>query len=218
MKTYSPKETPDKEFLELIRVWDIPTRVFHWLLVVCFVGAWATDGSEGRREMHLMFGYTMLGLVLFRVFWGFVGSYYARFSSFECHPRKVIQYFKALLSGQPEHHVGHTPGGALAALALLTLGASVCGLGIATMEVSELDLGDQLFQFHHVLAIVMAVMVGIHLLGVLVGTLAHKESLLVYSMIFGRKWGRHDDRIGRRRWVIGLLLFSAVAGYWASVV
>src|SRR5690606_37588088 len=88
-------------------VWDVPVRVFHWLLVLCFAGAWLTAESEHWRLVHVTLGYTMAGLLAFRVLWGLVGTRYARFASFVRGPRAVIGYLKSLVGRHPEHHTGH---------------------------------------------------------------------------------------------------------------
>ena len=98
-------------------VWDVPVRVFHWLLVLCFAGAWLTAESEHWRLVHVTLGYTMAGLVAFRVLWGLVGTRYARFASFVRGPSAVLGYLKSLIGRHPEHHTGHNPAGALAIVA-----------------------------------------------------------------------------------------------------
>ena len=74
-----------------ILVWDLPVRIFHWLLAACFVGVFATGDSERWRDIHIMLGYTMLILVAFRLIWGFIGSRYARFGAFAFGPGRVAR-------------------------------------------------------------------------------------------------------------------------------
>src|SRR5512135_2268924 len=105
-----------------ILVWDIPTRVFHWLLVVSFAGAFLTAESERYRDIHVLSGYTLLGLIAFRLLWGFIGSRYAQFRSFLFTPREVAVYLRSLLKAAPAHYVGHNPAGSVAVFALLALG------------------------------------------------------------------------------------------------
>jgi len=105
-----------------ILVWDVPTRVFHWLLAASFAGAFITADSEKWRDVHVALGYIMVALIAFRVVWGFVGTHYARFSSFAFGPGKVVAYLKSLLTRTPEHHVGHNPAGSWAVYGLLSLG------------------------------------------------------------------------------------------------
>lgn len=100
------------------RVWDLPTRVFHWALVVCVTGLVIT-GSTGGNAMvwHFRLGYAMFTLLLFRLVWGVIGGRWSRFTSFIYAPSTIINYFKG--QGQPHHAVGHNPLGALSVFALL---------------------------------------------------------------------------------------------------
>ena len=104
-----------------ILVWDLPTRAFHWLLALCFAGAFATGGSGPLHGVHVALGYTMLGLVAFRLVWGLVGTRYARFRSFAFGPKSVLAYLRSLASRSPQRHVGHNPAGSWAIWALLSL-------------------------------------------------------------------------------------------------
>ncbi|MCW5594071.1 MAG: cytochrome b/b6 domain-containing protein, partial [Burkholderiales bacterium] len=90
-----------------VKVWDILVRVFHWSFAACFAGAWLTAESERWRDVHVLLGYTMLALVAFRILWGLVGPRHARFSSFVRGPAAIARYIRSLLSGRPEHHLGH---------------------------------------------------------------------------------------------------------------
>lgn len=103
-----------------VRVWDLPTRLFHWLLVALVV-ALVVSGEIGGAAMdwHMRFGYVVLSLLLFRVVWGFVGGHWSRFRSFVATPRTVIQYVQT--GGTPLQSIGHNPLGALSVLGLLGL-------------------------------------------------------------------------------------------------
>jgi len=99
----------------VIRIWDLPTRLFHWLLVLCVGGLIATGTVGGVwMEWHLRLGYAVLTLLLFRLLWGFLGGRWSRFASFIYSPRSLMDY----LRGQAplEHTAGHTPLGALSVL------------------------------------------------------------------------------------------------------
>ena len=104
---------------KLVRVWDLPTRVFHWTLVAAVIGLVTTAQLGGvAMDWHFRFGYLVLSLLLFRIIWGFVGGHWSRFSSFLFSPRQVLAYLK----GQKEHiSPGHNPLGALSVFAMLLL-------------------------------------------------------------------------------------------------
>ena len=112
-----------------IRIWDLPTRLFHWALVVCVVGLVIT-GNVGGNAMawHFRIGYAVLCLLLFRLAWGFVGGYWSRFARFLYGPATLLRYLQG--RGTPEHDVGHSPVGALSVFALLGITAVQVGTGL----------------------------------------------------------------------------------------
>ncbi len=166
-----------------VKVWDILVRLFHWSFAACFAGAWLTAESERWRDVHVALGYTMLGLVAFRLAWGVVGPRHARFSSFVRGPAAIARYLRSLLAGRPEHHLGHNPAGAVAIVLLLALAAFAGASGWATYN----DLGGHwLEETHEFLAGAMLAVVGVHLAGVAVASWLHRENL-VAAMLTGRK-------------------------------
>jgi cytochrome b len=101
---------------KIIRVWDLPIRLFHWLLVLCIIGSLVSVNLGGNAmEWHAYFGYSVLTLLIFRVTWGFVGSTHARFSSFFPNHKKILDY----LQGKAPRTLGHNPLGAMSVFALL---------------------------------------------------------------------------------------------------
>ena len=105
-----------------IRVWDLPTRLFHALLIVCVVGLVITGeiGGEAMR-LHFLFGYGVLTLVLFRLVWGFVGGHWSRFVNFVPTPSQLLAYVQALRTRSAPPSVGHNPLGALSVMAMLLM-------------------------------------------------------------------------------------------------
>ncbi|NKE68276.1 cytochrome B [Ramlibacter sp. RBP-2] len=103
-----------------IRVWDLPTRLFHWSLVACIAGLVLTGYAGGARmEWHARIGYAVLTLLLFRLVWGFVGGHWSRFSSFVRGPSHVAAYLRG--QAHPDSLVGHNPLGALSVVAMMVL-------------------------------------------------------------------------------------------------
>jgi cytochrome b len=191
-------------------VWDLPVRVFHWLLVLCFAGAWLTAESEHWRLVHVTLGYTMAALVAFRIVWGLLGTRYARFASFVRGPRAVLAYLRSLSGPKPEHHTGHNPAGALAIVGLLALIAVTTATGWAAY--SEIA-GDWLEEVHEVAANGLLGLVIVHLIGVVVGSWVHRENL-VRSMLTGRKPVPQAEGI-RRGWAtVAAVMLAAVLGFW----
>lgn len=195
-----------------ILVWDFPTRAFHWLLALSFAGAFLTAESERYRDVHVTLGYTMLGLVAFRLVWGLVGTRYARFWSFAFGPRSVLTYLKSLLTRSPQHYVGHNPAGSWAIYALLTLIVLAGASGWATYE----DLGGHAMEeVHEAFANLLLAVVALHVAGVAVSSLVHGENL-VRSMVTGYKSGEPAAGVRYRHRAIGAALVAAVAVFWIA--
>jgi cytochrome b len=117
-----------------IRVWDPLVRVFHWSLVLSFTIAYLT--GEEYSGLHIDAGYVVLGLILFRLVWGFIGTRYARFSDFVYSPKAVLGYLKSLTTNTPRHYTGHNPAGGWMVIAMFLCLAivSVSGLKVYAIE------------------------------------------------------------------------------------
>jgi cytochrome b len=197
--------------MERILVWDWPTRVGHWLMAVAFLLAYLTGESEEWRLVHVWAGGTLAGTVLFRLFWGVLGTRHARFAGFIRPPSAALAYVRSLARGQPGHHAGHNPAGgyAIAALLLLGLGAAASGWPVYQ------DIGGEwLEELHEGLVNAMLVVVAVHLAGVLLGSLAHRENL-PRAMVTGCKRGTPDEAIADAApWGLPLLVACVVAAAW----
>ncbi len=193
-----------------ILVWDLPTRWFHWLLALSFAGAWITGDSERYRDLHVMLGYTLLGLIAFRLVWGFAGTRYARFADFAYSPAQVVNYIKSLLSRQPAHFPGHNPAGAVTIFLLLALGI-VSGVS-GWLAYNEIG-GEWWEEGHELFSNLMLAVVGIHIAGVIVSSVLHRENL-ARAMVTGYKQGEPDEAIRKKSGMAAVLLLAAVAGFW----
>jgi cytochrome b len=199
---------------ERILVWDLPTRLFHWLLAGSFAGAWLTADSERWMDLHVTLGYTFAGLIVFRLVWGVIGTRHARFASFVRGPGAVLRYLGSLASARPEHHVGHNPAGGWAVLALLGLGALTALTGYASYN----DYGGEwLEELHEGAASAMLTLVFIHIGAVLVSSLIHRENL-VRAMLSGFKHGAPAEGIRRPRWLAAGALASLVVAFWTAAL
>jgi cytochrome b len=177
-----------------IKVWDPLIRLFHWSLVGTFITAYLT--REEDYELHLLVGYCILGLICFRVLWGFVGSRYARFQDFLYPPIEVYRYLKILLRDSNTRYVGHNPaGGAMTILLLFTLLLiTLSGIALDAAENRAGPLaGYRLFLFADVISTthlwsthVATVLVPLHLIGVILSGWRHGENL-IHAMIHGCK-------------------------------
>lgn len=196
--------------IKRILVWDVPTRVFHWLLALSFIGAYVTSESERYSDIHVVLGYTLLGLIGFRLLWGFLGTRYAQFRSFMFKPVEIAAYFFSLLKGKPAHYLGHNPLGSVAIWLLLGLGIATGASGVMIFQ----DIGgDALEELHELFSSAMLAVVLIHIAGVVVSSVLHRENL-VRSMITGLKSGEPDQGISRKyRW-LGAIMLAAVLAFW----
>ena len=176
------------------RVWDLPTRLFHWLLAASVTGVLFT-GLTGFMEWHFRLGYAVLALLLFRLLWGFVGGRWSRFAAFIYGPRSLTAYLRG--RAHPDHLIGHTPLGAISVFAMLAVLAVQVATGL--MADDEIALAGPL---SHLVSgavaswatawhaergkWVVAVLVGLHMLAVAYYALVRRHSL-VKPMVSGDK-------------------------------
>jgi cytochrome b len=186
---------PEKD--NSVRVWDPLVRLFHWGLAAAFLAAWLT--GDDWLDLHVAAGYAVLGLVLFRLVWGLIGTRYARFTDFVRSPAAVLAYLKDALVLRARRYLGHNPAGGamvIAMLVSLTL-ASVSGLALyghaefsgplaGLLYGTPGWLGDVLEEVHEFFADFTLLLVVVHLAGVALASLQHRENL-VRSMFTGRK-------------------------------
>jgi len=200
--------------MKKILVWDLPVRLGHWLMAGGFALAWATGESESWRLVHVFAGSTVMAVAAYRLLWGVVGSRYARFAEFVRGPRQAVAYLKSLLKAQPPHYAGHNPAAGLAIVGLLALALAGGASGWLTYQ----EIGGEWFEeAHEFLTGLMLAVVGVHLIGVLVGSLAHRENL-VWAMVTGRKLGEPQEAIRSPRLAAAmlLLLWAAGAAWWLA--
>lgn len=191
-------------------IWDLPVRVFHWTLATSFAGAYLLADGERLRNIHVMFGYTVLGLIVFRLIWGLTGTRYAQFRSFMYRPREMVGYLRGLLRGDQRHYVGHNPAGSLAIWAILIL-AGLTGLsGYATYN--EFG-GDAFEEVHEFFANAWLMVVGMHIAGVVVSSLLERENL-ARAMITGYKRAEPAAAIRSGLYGLGSLVLISVLGFW----
>ena len=209
-------------------VWDLPTRLFHWLLVVAVAGCWWT-GERGPVETHALLGYVVLALLLFRLAWGLVGSETARFSSFVRGPRAALAHLRHLARRGPlDHPAGHNAAGGWAVILLLLAltVVSVSGLFLYDDEIYWAPLNgwvgeetaETLHWLHHFGFDVLLALIAIHILAV-IAYFAIKRLDLVRPMLTGRAdlpASVAPPRIAPTMLAL-LLAIAAAASVWALV-
>ncbi len=197
--------------MEKILVWDWPTRIGHWLMAATFLVAYVTGDSEEWRLIHVMAGGALAGLVLFRLLWGLFGTRHARFASFIRSPLAAASYLFGLARGQAPHYTGHNPAGGWAIVLLLALGLLAALTGWPLYQ----DLGGEwLEEVHEGVVNGMLLVVGVHLAGVAVGSLAHRENL-PRAMVTGYKSGDLGEAItSARAWAVPIMIVAVLASSW----
>jgi cytochrome b len=213
-----------------VAIWDLPTRLFHWPLVVAVVVAYATGGEEGRWfVVHLAAGYAIAALVLFRLGWGLIGSPRSRFSDFVYGWPAVRRYAQGLSRLRPSSFIGHNPLGGWMVVALLAVLAAVVVSGLFAGERGEVmgplaqgsgRAAEAVKEVHEVLANVVIILAGVHVAAVFLDWAISGDNL-VGAMIHGRKTldetlaAREAPLAGRARAVV---LAGAVLALLAAAV
>ncbi len=204
--------------MQRITIWDLPTRVFHWVLVICVAGAFVSVNIGGNAMVwHGRFGLTVLGLLVFRVIWGFVGSTYARFSQFVRGPGAIKAYLRGEWQGE-----GHNPLGALSVLGLLGTLALLVSTGLFANDdiafegplysLVGKDLSDKLVGIHRLIEPLIILLVVAHV-GAIGFYARIKKQNLIKPMITGWKVGSGETARGG-----GLIAFIVAALLAVGVV
>ena len=216
-----------------VLIWDLPLRLFHWLFACTVIASWYTsDQDNDLIDVHMKLGYFALGLLVFRILWGFVGTKHSRFSSFFPTPNRLRLYIKGLRSKQVKSTTGHNPLGSLMVFLMISL--------ISLQAISGLFINDDVFssgpyydsvskeieQFmfflHHNVFDFMIAAIVIHLLAIAYYVRVKKQ-LLIIPMITGKKPENLvdvTDKIKHSKIFLAVLLVIAIAAfiYWLVVV
>lgn len=176
------------------KVWDGPTRLFHWALALTLVGSYVTV-QAGQMRWHSYCGYTALTLVLFRILWGFIGSESARFSRFLRGPGAALAHLRALVTRRPDHETTHNALGGWAVVLMLGLVLAQGTTGLFANDdilfngplfpLVGKDASDRLTGWHYALFDVLLIVVAVHVLAVLAYRLAGHR--LIEAMVTGVK-------------------------------
>ncbi len=212
-----------------IRVWDLPTRLFHWGLAICVIGSAITAYKDGGFEWHTRLGYTIGALLLFRLVWGFIGGRWSRFGSFLYSPGSVMAYLRG--KSHPDHLVGHNPLGAGSVFAMLAFLIAQVATGLVSDDESSFTgplnryvstaKGLAATWYHKRIGQwVLLALVVLHI-GAILFYLLKKREYLVRPMVSGDKEASSQtlpsrDDAGSRS--VAAVVFAACAGlmYWVA--
>ncbi len=207
--------------MQKILVWDLPIRLFHWLLMLDIIGLVVTAKLGGNAmEWHARLGYLALGLILFRLIWGVVGSYHARFGHFLRGPQAVMGYAKNLLNKNAEHYLGHNPIGGWSAVAMMASVAFQAVSGLFANDDVLLDgpyvnligkeMSDFITKLHKLNSDLLLILIGVHVAAIAFYYFYKKDNL-VKPMVTGQKIIKNDasptaiqPETPRPYWVFGL--------------
>lgn len=207
-----------------VRVWDLPTRVFHWTLAVCVISLVVTGQIGGSAmDWHFRFGYAVLTLLLFRLAWGLVGGHWSRFSSFLYAPSTVLRYLRG--QGGPELSTGHNPLGAGSVFALLFFllvqvatglisDDEIAASGPLTSLVPSTWVSQATWYHHSVGKLVLIVLVTLHVAAILFYLLRKRQNL-VRPMLLGDKEVEQalpSSRDDVRTRLLAIVLLAVCAG------
>lgn len=214
-----------------VKLWDVPIRIIHWSLVLLLPALWWT-WKNGDIGTHKLLGYVLLGLLVFRIFWGFAGSETARFSGFVKGPRAVAAYLRGLVSKEGEPVVGHNPVGGWSVIALLLLLSAQVIVGLFTQDVDGIESGpltylvsydraDAARWWHDKLFDVLLALVAVHVAAILFYLVVKRDNLVGPMVTGSRKWPASSSlpSPGQAPWwriLVGAALGGGLA-WWVSL-
>ena len=206
-----------------VRIWDLPTRSFHILLIICVIGLVATGEMGGdAMQLHFWFGYAVLTLVLFRLIWGFVGGHWSRFVNFVPTPNKLLSYVYALRTKQTPLSIGHNPLGALSVIGMLSvLLVQVFSGFMSDDEISNsgpwttwvpADWIELATEYHSEIGKVLLILLVLLHVGTVVYYKRIKHDDLITPMLTGDKELPSDTQASRDTWTSRLFALSILLG------
>lgn len=200
-------------------VYDLPTRIFHWLFVVLFLSAFAiaktVDDETVLFVFHMLSGLSLSFLVVLRVIWGFIGTRHARFDGFALNPKHLVAYFAGILTGSRRKWPGHNPASSWAALTMM---AFALGLGVTGYLMTAGPDKEVFEDLHELLADALLITAVLHVSGVLFHSLRHRDGL-AFSMVDGRKQDiAPEESISSPRTFSGILLLALFSAFTVQIV
>jgi cytochrome b len=210
---------------EKVRIWDLPVRLFHWALVLIVPAMWATHEFE-RMDLHILLGQILLGLILFRLIWGLIGSSTARFSGFVRGPRAVARY----LAGRGGPVFGHNPLGGWSVLLMLLVLITQIGLGLFAIDEDSLYEGPLshrvsyesariLAHRHETVFYILLALIAVHIAAILYYRLFKRDDLIT-PMVTGRGVAAGEDAaaMAPAPWWRFLIAAALAAGATLAIV
>lgn len=215
-----------------VKIWDLPTRLFHWVLVAGIAFMWfSAEISDTLMDRHAQVGQFLLALILFRIIWGFVGSESSRFTSFVRSPLAALKYARTLPTRKPSWHAGHNPAGGWMVVVLLTviLVQAVSGLftsddilveGPLYAVVSE-EVSDFMISIHHLAFNVLVALMALHVLVIIFYKL-FKRTNLIPAMVKGSATWPENEPVPaalsfRSFWLAAVIFVACYAAVYFGI-
>jgi cytochrome b len=226
---HSPAASVSAAATHRVRVWDLPTRLFHWALMLCVLGALLTAQIGGNwMEWHMRLGYAILSLLLFRLLWGVLGGHWSRFASFIYSPASLLRCVRGRVGPHDTFEVGHSPTGALSVFALLLVLLLQVGTGLfADDEIATSGpllrfvsgATSQLLTAYHteIGQALIFTLLGLHVAAIAFYVLKRRVTL-IRPMVTGDKWLPFAAPASRDGWPSRLLALVLLAACVAGVV
>lgn len=195
-------------------VYDLPTRLFHWVFAGLFISAFLivkiADDESSVFSYHMLIGMTLNFAVILRIVWAFFGTRYARLSSFSLNPRKLIEYFSDMLRAKSKRSLGHNPASSWSAVVMVIL---ALGLGVTGYLMTSGANKETFEDVHEILGNAFAIVAILHVAGVVLHTLKHKEAI-GFSMIDGKKQAvAGESPITSSRPLFGVIFLLFIAAF-----
>ncbi len=198
--------------MKRVLVFDVPTRAFHWLFVIFFLTAILlanlTDDDSAIFPYHMLVGIMLGVLLIFRIVWGFIGSTYARFSTFMLRPSQLIGYIREVVQLKTTRYLNHNPASSFAAIIMYfaTIGLLISGFVMVRSG------NDNIKDLHELFAQLFVFTAIVHVFGVVFHQVRHRDGMIT-SMIDGKKDSVIEQQpITSARTLSGLFLLMVVAG------
>jgi cytochrome b len=192
-----------------VLIWDFPTRIFHWLLTIgFFVSATislAADDDGPLFSVHMIIGIMLGVLVLLRIVWGFVGTRYARFSSFLFSPQSLLRYLFGAMNGSATRSIGHNAG---SSYGIFTMPGLVLMTGVTGLMISNGNEAAE--ELHEVASYLLMAVVAVHIVGVVWYSFRHKENI-TFSMLTGHKEASADEAIRSSHPILGIVFLVLIS-------
>lgn len=201
-----------------VRVYDLPTRIFHWIFAVLFLAAFGitkiVDDESALFTFHMLIGIMLFAVVIWRIAWGIVGSKYARFSSFRLNPKDLLIYFRDFFTTKTKRDLGHNPASSWAAIIMFTL---ALGLGITGYMMAQ-GIGKDFYEdIHELMANAFIIVVVFHVVGILLHTFRHRDNIGL-SMINGKKNASNNELGIVKSHRFAALIFVVFVGLFAFLL